>query len=667
MNIVRRTMLVNHFNRTNHFNHFNLAILAILSIFAISFACAGLALAGDPIALIVEGGTAPGLPAEAVITSLNNTAVNSRGGYGFNLNYEFEGESVSALWGHLDGGAGDLIRQEGYFAPYTQNTYESFWGMGLDAVSYSPSCDHDNGATGLDGVWINDTPVAVEEMEYPHMPGYYFSFGSRPGCTDNGVPYFVGGVTDEQGASTQLRGIFYGWDNQKVLMAEDEIPGLPFPLSSGSSISFDYRFSALGSHYLAEVNINSGSTANDGTMILDGQGLLLDGELVREGSPIPASVGAEPGESWDNFDFLAVTESGSYMITGDTDGPTDKDEFLLIDGVMVLREGAVVDDHTIVGAIEGAFMNEAGDWVAVWDVDLPDGENVEAMFFNGDLVLKAGDIIDTDGDGVPEVTSIIDGFTGISTVTLSEPEENGAVSIYFTADVDATGGGVDERIVIAADPEAGLDEDIIIEPGTRSVLEYGYRLTLGETVPTMLGGMDILAVERGVQLNWRMHDAKDGIVLALRARQDGRTWDVPYTGDEAGRFSALDREIFGGEVVYSLYLVDANGGERLLVEKSLDLPTPAAGVLLEGTYPNPFNPETKISFRVGQNQRLQVSIYDVSGNLVNVLADEVYTIGQHEVNWNGLNRHGAPVPSGTYFARVAGESGVQTGKLLLVK
>ncbi len=639
-----------------------------LATLAVSCFVAAGALAEDPVALIGEGAYADGLPVGAVVGSINNSDANGAGGWGFSGTYSVGGNTLSMVWGNYAGGMGSLIREEGYFAPYTQTSFESFWGMGLNAVSYSPSSNLDGGSTGLDGVWLDDTPVAVEEMVYPHMPGYWFSFGSRPACTEDGIPYFVGGITDTQGGSTQMRGLFYGFDVQKVMMTGDLLPNMPAALYGTSAISFDYRMSAYGTHHIAEVVIATGSTSTDGAMVMDAEGLMIGGTLVQEGTPVPASAGAIDGENWDNFDFCSVTETGSYMFTGDTDGDTGKDEFLLIDGVIVLREGESIGDFELSGSIEGAYMNEAGDWAAIWDVNRPTGENVECLIYNGNIVLMEGDIIDTDGDGVPDPSSVVDNFTGTSSLVVAEPAEDGSVTLYFTADVDiADRGGINGSTVLAADEALGLDDDVVIEESSRAVVEVGYGLTIGGSVPTMLGGMDIMALDTGVQLNWRLHDADENTQVVLRARAGDRTWEVPCTAGDAGRFSAIDRGAFGGEVTYTLYLIGANGDEQMLGEQVFEMDTPASKLVLDGAYPNPFNPETKILFRVGDPQRLEVAIYDVAGNLVNKLASEVYGVGVHEVTWNGCDRSGASVPSGTYFARVMGADEVQTSKLLLVK
>ncbi len=628
------------------------------------------ALAEDPVALIVEGATATGLPAGHTVNSIAGPAANHSGGWAFNINTSDGVTTYGAIWGNGLGGAGNLMRIEGTYPPYTQTSYESFWGLGGGGVvSYSPLCNNlDTGATGLDAVWLDDAPVATEQKDYPHQPGWWWSFGSRPGVTEDGVPYFVGGITDALGGATDLRGLFYGHDAAPVIMGGQLLPGLPLPLSATASPSFDYRYSAYGSHFICLVDME-GSTATDAVMVMDGAGLLIAGQLVQEGMPVPAAAGGLPGENWAAFDYCGVTESGRYMFTGDTSAAIAVDEFVLVDGQIVLREGAVLSGNTVSGAIESAYMNDDGDWAVIWDVTTPTGANVEALIFNGQIVLMEGDFIDRDGDGIPNVDATVTDFTGIAALAIGDRTDANAVTVYFTADVNIAGAAATEPVttVLPADDRAGRDGPVEVQETLDVVVEIGYGLTFGGAVPAMLGQFTCEPRLGGVHLAWLIRGDIDDGDLTLRADADDRTWTVPILSLGAGRYEALDTVAAGSEIVYSLLLRGDDGSDRLIGEQQVSLELPARGVALQGAYPNPFNPETKVSFRVGAPQRVELAVYDASGRLIAVLADQVFGAGQHVVAWNGLDRQGSPVPSGTYVARITSDQAVQTTKLMLVK
>jgi hypothetical protein len=431
---------------------------------------AGPAVAQVASALVVEDGTLPGMPGETV-DSISNSAVNHAGGYAFTLNSVGSGATLSHAWGNALGGVGSVLRTEGVFGDYDQSSFESFFGIGnAGQVAYSPLSTYiPSGSTSIDGVWLDDNPIMNEEQPYPHLPGYYWSFGSRPGCTADGQPYWVGGITDTQGGSTQIRGLYFGVGATEVLMGGASIGGVAEPVAL-TALDFDYRVSAFGTNYLMPVDVDSGSTANDGVLVLNGNALTAGGSVVREASPVPVGIGGLAGENWDNFDFMGITEAGSYLVTGDTDADTSMDEFLMINGLITLREGDPVADGVFAGNIEGAYLNENGDFACTWELTNADG-NFEALFLNGDLVLMEGDLVDWNNDGMIDGLdqgAFLTDFTGISALTLGDRYGANLVDIYFTADCDVGG----------------------------SILEGGFRLTVPEPASLSLLLLGALALLR---------------------------------------------------------------------------------------------------------------------------------------------------------------------------
>jgi hypothetical protein len=83
--------------------------------------------------------------------------------------------------------------------------------------------------------------------------------------------------------------------------------------------------------------------------------------------------------------------------------------------------------------------------------------------------------------------------------------------------------------------------------------------------------------------------------------------------------------------------------------------------------PNPFNPATEIRFALPQAGRVELRILNARGALVTVLRNEVLPAGDHVVTWNGTDRSGSTVGSGTYYSMLVTEAGTVTEKLMLVK
>jgi hypothetical protein len=68
------------------------------------------------------------------------------------------------------------------------------------------------------------------------------------------------------------------------------------------------------------------------------------------------------------------------------------------------------------------------------------------------------------------------------------------------------------------------------------------------------------------------------------------------------------------------------------------------GFILEQAYPNPFNPSSTIKYQLPVESRVTLKIYNLVGQLVTTLIDEIQGAGYRSVTWNAMN-----VPSGMYF------------------
>ena len=84
-------------------------------------------------------------------------------------------------------------------------------------------------------------------------------------------------------------------------------------------------------------------------------------------------------------------------------------------------------------------------------------------------------------------------------------------------------------------------------------------------------------------------------------------------------------------------------------------------------YPNPFNPQTTIAFRLPQAQYVKLTVVGVDGGLVATLVDGHVPAGPHSVTWTGRNDAGQPVASGAYFYRIDAGPWSRTNKMILLK
>ena len=79
-------------------------------------------------------------------------------------------------------------------------------------------------------------------------------------------------------------------------------------------------------------------------------------------------------------------------------------------------------------------------------------------------------------------------------------------------------------------------------------------------------------------------------------------------------------------------------------------------------YPNPFNNTTQISFYLPRPEKVNISVFNLNGQLVKELADRNFYDGQHAINWNGQN-----FASGVYMIFIKAGENIAVKKCLLLK
>ena len=116
----------------------------------------------------------------------------------------------------------------------------------------------------------------------------------------------------------------------------------------------------------------------------------------------------------------------------------------------------------------------------------------------------------------------------------------------------------------------------------------------------------------------------------------------------------------------ALYVPDIYA-DRVEINNSSPVSLPVAQAVTLKAWPNPFNPQTTITFSLERAGWTEVGVYDLTGRLLDVLANRTFDAGQQSVVWNGQDTTGRAVPSGTYVIRLETESGVEARKVMLLR
>lgn len=84
-------------------------------------------------------------------------------------------------------------------------------------------------------------------------------------------------------------------------------------------------------------------------------------------------------------------------------------------------------------------------------------------------------------------------------------------------------------------------------------------------------------------------------------------------------------------------------------------------------YPNPFNPTTTIILSLPKASNVQLDIYNIKGQKVKTLLNEVMLPGSHNVTWDGKDNCNKKVASGVYLYKFQTDKKTIINKMLLLK
>ena len=107
-------------------------------------------------------------------------------------------------------------------------------------------------------------------------------------------------------------------------------------------------------------------------------------------------------------------------------------------------------------------------------------------------------------------------------------------------------------------------------------------------------------------------------------------------------------------------------GERGITIIGHSLTTPLQFELSQN-YPNPFNPVTTIRYSLTTPSPVTVRVYNIAGQLVRTLVEEMMPAGKHSVDWDATDESGAAVSSGIYFYKIETDGYVESKKMILLK
>jgi choice-of-anchor B domain-containing protein len=185
-------------------------------------------------------------------------------------------------------------------------------------------------------------------------------------------------------------------------------------------------------------------------------------------------------------------------------------------------------------------------------------------------------------------------------------------------------------------------------------------------VPVELSFFNANAYGNFVELDWTTATETNNQGFEIQKKSGNDFYTIGFvagsgTTTEPKNYSYQDKNLENGVYVYRLKQFDFDGTSSLSEEIVVEVNNPSDFVLNQN-YPNPFNPSTNIKFSLPNSGYTNLSVYNLVGEKVSELVNEVLPEGEYNLRFDGAN-----LPSGIYIAKLSSESYRQTIKMTLLK
>jgi subtilisin family serine protease len=495
-----------------------------------------------------------------------------------------------------------------------------------------------------------------------------------------GWPLVLGSVTTSCGVIIDLEDdgsremIFGDYDGMLHVMQEDGTPIAPFPIDTGATIAvavaagivdgddiedivigndaghviaYDYAGNIIFD-YLAGGIIKSNPMIADvdgnGTMevivctfpsgavhIINSDGSSFPNFPVALNAPVMSSAAVGDLNNDGNLEVLVVTISGSLnAISSNTGSNLSGWPYALglgsTNGPTITNIDADADPEVLIATTPGlvSVINHNG--TLIWDLDI--GNDIRTGLVTADF----------NNNGNNDICFID------QTGSIHVLDQTGNYLPNFPLNI----GNTVESTPVIVDMDANGTPDIVFGDNAGNI--HSVSITGDETFmfPINLGSSIKVAPALG-------YADDDGDIEILVPNQLSY-----FLIDYKGPSSAVHWANFKRNPQRTGNAFDPTSGSQPEV-------VPVFANELGKNYPNPFNPDTNISFSIKKDGFVSVKIYNTRGQLVKTIISENMQEGVHFTSWNGKDNSNKSVSSGIYFYKMDSQGYSSVRKMILMK
>ena len=191
------------------------------------------------------------------------------------------------------------------------------------------------------------------------------------------------------------------------------------------------------------------------------------------------------------------------------------------------------------------------------------------------------------------------------------------------------------------------------------VSPYSNVVTATTIIPVELTSFAANVNDQEISIIWSTATELNNRGFELERKLDAEWQKLTFiegrgTTTEQSDYSYLDKfkyEGFQGSVQYRLKQIDFDGSITYSNVISVEVDFTPKEYTLYQNYPNPFNPSTTIKFALPFDSNVRITIYNMLGEQIEVVFDQVKEVGYHNVSWNASS-----LASGVYIYTIDAKS-----------
>jgi len=198
--------------------------------------------------------------------------------------------------------------------------------------------------------------------------------------------------------------------------------------------------------------------------------------------------------------------------------------------------------------------------------------------------------------------------------------------------------------------------------------QSAYSDTSQVVVPVELTSFNASSIDGGVLLEWTTATEINNLGFEIQRNMSNGWGTIGFVEGRGTTSEITNYQFFNDlsefnspeKLMYRLKQIDFNG--TYSYSNTVEVEFLVEKYSLSQNYPNPFNPSTIISFTLARSSFVTLKIYNILGNEVTTLVNEVIPGGNHQIEFDASG-----LSSGVYLYTITAGDFAETKKMLLMK